>query len=510
MAETPVLQMQGIRKAFPGVQALDGVDFEVQPGEVMALVGENGAGKSTLIKILAGAHSADEGEIYIKGKQVKINTPRESQEMGVSVIYQELNLAEAVTIAENIFVGREYRSRFGFVDNKAMNAHAKEWLEALHIYIDPRLQVRQLGIARKQMVEIAKALSLDASIIVMDEPTSSLPTATSKPTELNEVEILLDLILKLRERGKAVIYISHRMGEIFRISDRITILRDGKLVGVRKTSETNPDEVIAMMVGRKLEDMYGQRGQAPIGEKVLEVRGLNQLGRLYDINFDVRAGEILGVAGLVGAGRSEMARAVFGADKRDSGEILVENQPVAIKNPRDAIKAGLGYLPEDRKLQGLFLKMAIRLNVTAADLGQVSRSGFLQFNKERELSAKFVKQLNIRTPSLEQRARNLSGGNQQKVVLAKWMAVKPKVLILDEPTRGVDVGAKMEIYNLMHEMANQGMAVVMISSELPEILGMSDRILVLREGRVMGVIPRHGATEEQIMTLATGIKAEVY
>lgn len=510
MPESPVLQMLGIRKSFPGVQALDGVDLEVRPGEVMALVGENGAGKSTLIKILAGAHHADEGEIYIKGQAVKIPSPYAAQALGVAVIYQELNLAESVSIAENIFVGREYRNRFGFVDFKAMNEHASEWLDALHINIDPRTQLRKLGIARKQMVEIAKALSLDASIIVMDEPTSSLPTATSKPTDLNEVEVLLDLILKLRDRGKAVIYISHRMGEIFRISDRITVLRDGKLVGVRETAKTNPDEIVSMMVGRKLEDLYGHPEMPVIGEKVLEVRGLNQAGRLHDISFDVRAGEILGVAGLVGAGRSETARATFGADPRDYGEILVEGKPVSINSPMDAIRAGVGFLPEDRKLQGLFLGMAIRLNVTAADLGEISRSGFLQFNKERELSSKFVRQLKIKTPSIEQKARNLSGGNQQKVVIAKWLMVRPKVLILDEPTRGVDVGAKMEIYNLMHEMARQGMAVIMISSELPEILGMSDRILVLREGRAMGILPRAGASEEQIMTLATGVKAEVY
>ena len=376
--------------------------------------------------------------------------------------------------------------------------------KALHIYIDPRLQVRRLSIARKQMVEIAKALSLDASIIVMDEPTSSLPTVTSKSTDLNEVEILLDLIMKLRDRGKAIIYISHRMGEIFRISDRITVLRDGKLVGVRNTAETNPDEIISMMVGRKLEDMYGKPSQAPIGDMVLEVRGLNQAGRLSDISLNVRSGEILGLAGLVGAGRTELARAIFGADSRDSGEIRINNQVVQIHTPQDAIRAGLGYLPEDRKLQGLFLKMSIRLNVTAAVLGDISRSGFLQFGRERSLSTDFVKQLNIRTPSIEQRTSNLSGGNQQKVVIAKWLTVNPKVLIMDEPTRGVDVGAKMEIYNLMHEMASQGMAVVMISSELPEILGMSNRILVMREGHVMGELSRAEATEEKIMALATG------
>jgi len=499
--------MRGIRKAFPGVQALDGVDFEVRPGEVMALMGENGAGKSTLIRILTGAHLADEGQVIIKGQPVQITSTKQAQDLGVAVIYQELNLAEAVSVTENIYVGREVRNRFGMIDYKTMHAHARDLLETLHVNIDPRLMVRQLNISRKQMVEIAKALSLDASIIVMDEPPSSLPTTTtSKTSELNEVEVLLDLIAKLRDQGKAIIYISHRMGEVFRISDRITVLRDGKLVGIRKTSETNPDEIVSMMVGRKLEDMYGTRSDTQIGDNVLEVRGLNQAGTLYDINFHVRAGEILGLAGLIGAGRTETAMATFGAGKRESGEILVDNRPVTIRNPQDAIRAGIGYLPEDRKLQGLFLKMAVLLNISAADLDHVSRSGFLMFKEERELSNQYIKQLNIRTPSIQQRVRNLSGGNQQKVVIAKWLAVKPKVLIMDEPTRGVDVGAKIEIYNLMHQMASQGIALVMISSELPEILGMSDRILVLREGHAMGELTREEATEEKIMTLATGIK----
>jgi ABC-type sugar transport system ATPase subunit len=322
------------------------------------------------------------------------------------------------------------------------------------------------------------------------------------------VQILLNTIRKLRDRGKAVIYISHRMEEIFRISDRITVMRDGKLIGVRTTSETNPKEIISMMVGRNLEDMYGKPGARNIGNTVLEVRNLNQGDRLMNISFHVRSGEILGVAGLVGAGRTEMAKAVFGADKRDSGEILVDNKTVDIRTPQDAIKAGLGYLPEDRKLQGLFLKMAIRTNISSANIASISQNGFIQDRMEIDLSQQFVKQLNIRTPSIDQFARNLSGGNQQKVIRAKWLAVKPKVLIVDEPTRGVDVGAKIEIYNLLRDMAATGVAIVMISSELPEILGMSDRIAVIREGQFAGELDRVDATEEKIMEMATGAYVE--
>ncbi|MGE5642315.1 MAG: sugar ABC transporter ATP-binding protein [Byssovorax cruenta] len=502
--------MRGIKKSFPGVQALDGVDLEVRSGEVMALVGENGAGKSTLIKILSGAYKADEGEIFIKGQLVKTVDPKHARDLGVSVIYQELNLAEQVSVAENIFAGREIVNRFGLIDYSRMYKNARKWLDALHIKnVDPRDEVRRLSIARKQMVEIAKALSLDSSIIVMDEPTSSLPTATTNPNEVNEVQILLSTIKKLRDRGKAVIYISHRMEEIFRISDRITVMRDGKLIGVRKTSETNPKEIISMMVGRNLEDLYGKPGERTIGNTVLEVRNLNQGKRLKNIGLHVRSGEILGVAGLVGAGRTEMAKAVFGADPRDSGEILIDNKPVDIRTPQDAIQAGLGYLPEERKLQGLFLRMAICTNVSAANISRISRNGFIQDQMERDLAQMYVKQLKIRTPSIDQFVRNLSGGNQQKVIIAKWLAVQPKVLIVDEPTRGVDVGAKMEIYSLLRKMASQGVAVVMISSELPEVLGMSDRVMVIREGHFAGELDRADATEEKIIAMATGTVAEV-
>jgi ABC-type sugar transport system ATPase subunit len=509
MENSHILVMRGIKKAFPGVQALDGVDLIVKPGEVMALVGENGAGKSTLIKILAGVHLQDEGEIEINHELVSITDPRHSQQLGVAVIYQELNLAEHVSVAENIFVGREFRNRLGFINYPMMYAKTQEWLDTLQINVDPRTEIRRLSIARKQMVEIAKALSLDARIIVMDEPTSSLPSAMTNPNEKNEVEVLLNLIQQLRDQGKAIIYISHRMEEVFRISDRITVLRDGKLVGVRETRQTTPDEVVSMMVGRNLEDLYGEPEDRIPGEKVLEVRGLKRHGESETYDFEVRGGEILGVAGLIGSGRTEMMRALFGADKSDAGEVTVNGRSIQIRTPEDAIRAGIGYLPEDRKLQGLFLKKAISANMTAANLETISRNGFLNARAEKEISKKYVEQLNIRTPSIEQLAKNLSGGNQQKVVLAKWLSVQPKVLILDEPTRGIDVGAKVEIYSLMRELARQGIAVVMISSELPEVLGMSDRIIILREGKLVGELTRGVATEEKIMALATGIAAEM-
>lgn len=510
MQETLALEMRGIRKAFPGVQALDGVDFQLREGEVMALVGENGAGKSTLIKILAGAYNVDEGEIFIKGNQVEIRNPKRARDLGISVIYQELNLAEQISVAENIYAGREFTNRFGLIDQKALYKNAQLWLDNLHVtHVNPKDEIRNISIAKKQMVEIVKALSLDSNIIIMDEPTSSLPTVTTRMTELNEVQILLQTVDHLRTVGKSVIYISHRMDEIFSISDRITVFRDGKFIGIKNTRETTPDEIISMMVGRDLKDMYGKRNDQPIGDVVLEVTDLNQEDFLKNISFTARAGEIVGIAGLVGAGRTEMARAVFGADKKDSGEISISGRKVDIHNPNDSIRHGLGYLPEDRKKQGLFLKMMIKTNVSAASLEKVSSNGFLNDKSEQALAQNFVTSLKIRTPSVDQYSKNLSGGNQQKVVIAKWLSVKPKVIIVDEPTRGVDVGAKIEIYNLLHDMAAQGVAVIMISSELPEILGMSDRIYVMREGHIEGELLRKDATEEKIMMLATGTKSEV-
>jgi ABC-type sugar transport system ATPase subunit len=503
MQNGKLLSMTGIKKAFPGVQALKGVDFELNPGEVMALVGENGAGKSTLIKILAGAHAADEGEIKIRGEIVDIPSPKHAQQLGVAVIYQELELADHLSVAENIFVGREFRNSLGLIDFRRMEKESKKLLDELNVHVDPRTEVRYLNMARKQMVEIARALSMDAQIIIMDEPTSSLPTTTSSVVE-NEVEVLLKVIDQLRQTGKAIVYISHRMDEVFRISDRITVFRDGALVGVRNTQETNVDEIVSMMVGRELEDLYGKPKDIDIGDIVLEVRNLHREGDLKNIHLNVHRGEILGVAGLIGAGRTDMGRAVFGVDPKDSGEIVVDGKPVRVESVRDAIDAGIGLVPEDRKDQGLFLGLGVRPNISAGVTSKISRYGFIQPEKDTQLAQHYINELRIRTPTMEQSTRNLSGGNQQKVVLAKWMAVNPKVLILDEPTRGVDVGAKAEIYHLMHKMVQQGMAIIMISSELTEILGMSDRIIVMREGKMMGELSREEATEEKIMAYATG------
>jgi ABC-type sugar transport system ATPase subunit len=497
MDNSQLLLMQGMSKSFPGVQALKNVDFEVCRGEVMALVGENGAGKSTLIKILAGAQPADEGEIFIDGQPVGITTPKEAQKAGVAVIYQELELAEHLSVAENIFVGREPKGSLGLIDYNKMYREAGQLLEQLQIKVNPRTEVRRLSIARKQMVEIARALSMDANIIVMDEPTSSLPTTSSSME--NEVDVLLTLIRQLRDGGKSIIYISHRMDEIFRISDRITVLRDGRLVGVVNTDETNVDRVVAMMVGRELEDLYGTRSVEEIGQPVLEVNDLN------GISFHVCQGEIVGLSGLIGSGRTELALTMFGYTPKEKGSISVSGIPLEKENPEGAIDAGIGYVPEDRKAKGLFLEKAIRLNIAAAMTNRIcGRFGMVQTEKERELARHYIDALGIRTPSMEQKARNLSGGNQQKVVLGKWLALQPKILILDEPTRGVDVGAKAEIYSLMHKMVEQGMAILMISSELNEILAMSDRIVVMREGKYMGTLNATDANEEKVMALATG------
>ena len=494
---SPLLLMQDISKSFPGVRALQNVDFEVRRGEVMALVGENGAGKSTLIKALAGAQPSDSGSILIDGQSVKIATPKDAQKAGVAVIYQELELGEHLSVAENIYVGRVPKNRFGLIDFGKMYRDAQNLLDELHIKVNPRTEVRKLSIARKQMVEIARALSMDASIIVMDEPTSSLPTTSS--TTANEVDVLLSLIDRLRNSGKSIIYISHRMDEIFRISDRITVLRDGRLVGVRNTAETTADKVVAMMVGRELEDLYGSRIGDEIGDPVLELHDLN------GVTLEVRKGEILGLSGLIGSGRTELALSVFGYLPKEKGQLTMSEQPLETRTPEDAIAAGIGYVPEDRKAQGLFLAKAIRLNISAAMTSRISnRYGFVQRDKERTLAHHYIEALGIRTPSMEQEARNLSGGNQQKVVLAKWLALEPKVLILDEPTRGVDVGAKAEIYALMREMVAQGMAILMISSELSEILAMSDRVVVMREGKYMGTLDTAQCDEEKVMALATG------
>lgn len=496
------LQMRRIGKTFPGVKALDSVDFELRAGEVMALVGENGAGKSTLLKILAGVHQQDEGEISVAGRAVEISDPQDSQRLKIAMIHQELNLAEHLSVAENVFVGREPRTKLGFVDSRSMNRETRKvFEESLHTAdIDPRAEVRQLSIAQKQLVEIARALSLQADIMVMDEPTSSLSDS--------EVRVLLELVGQLRDGGLAVIYVSHRLEEVFEVGDRVTVLRDGQLVGVHSTQETTPDEIVKMMVGRELEDLYGEAAETPSPEGGpeggLEVRDLVLSGTSQGLSLRVRAGEIVGLSGLMGAGRTELARAIFGADPIDGGTVLVEGEEVPGGSPARVIEAGIGYVPEDRKLQGLFLDMSVRKNISAASSQHVGRVGFIRSRDDQRLAEEARDRLKIRAGSVEQSVRDLSGGNQQKVVLAKWMAVGPRVLILDEPTRGVDVGGKAEIYALIRQMAEQGMALMVISSELPEVLGISDRVLVMRGGTLVGELSGSEANEEKVMALAMG------
>lgn len=495
-ATVPVLQMRGICKSYPGVRALDNVDLEVRAGEVHAVVGENGAGKSTLMKILAGAQPRDAGEIWINGQLVQIDSPQKAMDLGISIIYQEFNLVPYLNAAENIFLGREPASRLpGFVDFRTMYREAQAVIDRLGVPINVRTPVNRLSVAQQQMVEIAKATSRKSSIIVMDEPSATL-------TE-HELERLFALIRQLKSEGTAIVYISHRLEEVFQIADRVTVLRDGKHIATRNTADLTREEIIRLMVGRELTQMI-PKVPAPIGDVVLEVRGLSQKGRLYDISFQLRKGEILGIAGLVGAGRTELARAIFGADRIDSGELLLEGKPIRVRSPQDAIKLGIGLVTEDRKAQGLVLGMVVRENITLANLGALTRFNFISVARERQVARKYVEDLSIRTPSVEQTVQNLSGGNQQKVVLSKWLFTQSKVLIFDEPTRGIDVGAKTEIYQLMNELAARGVAMLMISSELPEVLGMSDRILVMHEGRIVGELSASEATQEKIMHLATG------
>ena len=489
----PLLEMRGIVKSFPGVKALRGVSLSLRPGEVLALLGENGAGKSTLMKVLGGAHRADEGEILIDGRVTTFHSPHDSRQAGIAVIYQEFNLIPGLTACENIFLGQEI-SRAGFVAQKQERRRAAELFKRLGVEIDLDTPCRRLTTAQQQLVEIAKALAFQARVIVMDEPSAALTS--------HEVTRLFEIIRDLKKDGIGVIYISHRLDEIFTIADRVTFLRDGANVGERPIGQLTRNEMIEMMVGRELKDEFPKRA-AEIGSPRLEVRGLSAGRAVRDVSFAVRRGEILALTGLVGAGRTETVRLIFGADARDAGEIQLDGKVLAIRSPRDAIAAGIGLLTEDRKLQGLVLGHSVRENFGLPNLDRLSQRGFVEISREREEFGRYVSQLQIKVPHQEQRAGNLSGGNQQKVVLAKWLARNCDVLIFDEPTRGIDVGAKYEIYLLMNELAAQGKAIVMISSELPEVLGMADRILVMHEGRVTGEIAdARRATQEQIMQLA--------
>jgi ribose transport system ATP-binding protein len=495
MSQEPILRMEGISKSFPGVLALQYVSFEILPGEVHALMGENGAGKSTLMKILAGAYVADAGQILIDGEPVMIASPQQAYGHGISIIYQEFNLVPQLSVAENIFLGRE-AGRLGWLDAGRMRDEAQRLMTSLGANIDVRTAVGKLPVAMQQMVEIAKATSRKSRIIVMDEPSATL-------TE-HELENLYGLIRQLKADGVSIVYISHRMNEVFSICDQITVLRDGKTIGTRSTAEVTADELIRMMVGRTLEDNF-PKVTAKVGEPILEVNGLTRTGALRNVSFTVHAGEIVALAGLVGSGRTEIARCIFGADAFDSGTITLQGNPMLGHSPRSAIKAGVGFVTEDRKGQGLLLELSVRENTSLAALRSFSKLGFVDRDREQTAVKDYVKSLGVRTPSTEQRVKNLSGGNQQKVVLSRWLLTKSKLLILDEPTRGIDVGAKVEIYQLMNDLAAQGIGILMISSELPEVLGMADRIIVMREGRVAGELSRAEATQERIGELAVGV-----
>ncbi len=492
-----LVRMEGIEKSFPGVHALSEAQFELHKGEVHALVGENGAGKSTLMKILAGVYMKDAGRILYRDREVEIHNPRAAQHLGISMIHQELNLMPHLTIAQNIFIGREPRRGFKFVlDAKAINEQTKEVLAGLNLALDPRTKVADLTVAKQQMVEIAKALSLNAEVLIMDEPTAAL-------TE-TEIDELFRIVRQLRDKGVGIVHISHRLEELKQISDRITVMRDGRYVDTVQTGEVTIDRIINMMVGRTIFESAPEVRADNEQETVLEVRNLNRGRVLKDVNFSLKKGEILGFAGLMGAGRTEVARSIIGADPVDTLEVLIDSKPAHIHSPADAVKHGIGYLSEDRKRYGLALKMDVEANIVLASFNKfVGRLGWVRRSKTRDTADRYVNALAIKTPSLQQKVRNLSGGNQQKIVIAKWLTADTRVLIFDEPTRGIDVGAKSEIYKLLNDLAAQGKSIIMISSELPEILRMSHRIIVMCEGRITGELNSRDATQEKIMRFAT-------
>ena len=490
-----VLRMEGIRKTYPGVVALADVELVLRRGEVHVLLGENGAGKSTLVKILAGATAKDAGRIVVGGEAVEIAGPRHARELGIAVIHQELRLVPALDAAANIFLGREPRRVPGIVDRRAMRARALALLDRLGATFDPDVPVGSLRVAEQQMVEIAKALSLDARVLVMDEPTSAL-------TE-RETRTLFAVVRSLIAGGVAVVYISHRLDEIFEIGDRVTVLRDGRRVATRAIGEADRRELVRLMADREVEERLPKSIVAR-GPELLRVEGLGRRGVLHDIGFSVHAGEVVGIAGLLGSGRTEVARAVFGLDRPQTGRILVRGRPRRIRSPREAIRAGIGFVTEDRKREGLVLGLTVRDNIALPVLRLLARLGVVRGAAERALAARSIRDLRIRTTGAEQRVLDLSGGNQQKVVLAKWLASRVDVLFLDEPTRGIDVGAKQEIYQLIDRLVEDGLGVVLISSELPEVVGLADRVLVMREGRVAGEFGRAEATQERVLACAVG------
>ncbi|MFQ8430627.1 sugar ABC transporter ATP-binding protein [Amaricoccus sp. W119] len=491
----PVLALEGISKSFPGVKALDGVALSLYPGEVTALIGENGAGKSTIVKILTGIYQPDAGRILLDGAETAFPAAHAAAEAGVTAIHQETVLFDDLSVAENIFLGHAPRTRFGLIDWRRMNADAREMLARVGAAIDPEARLRDLGIASKHLVAVARALSIDARVVIMDEPTAALSH--------KEIAELYDLIETLKADGKAILFISHKFDEIFRIADRYTVFRDGAFVGEGRMADVSEDDLVRMMVGRSIEAIFPERAR-DIGAEVLRVEGYSHPTEFADIGFSLRRGEILGFYGLVGAGRSELMQALFGVTEPSKGSI--DGEVTAIRDPGDAIGRGIVYVPEDRGAQGAIRPMAIFQNITLPSLGQTSRSGFLRLAEEFALARKYATRLDLRAAALDQELGQLSGGNQQKVVIAKWLATRPRVIILDEPTKGIDIGSKAAVHEFMAELAAEGLAVIMVSSEIPEILGMSDRVIVMREGRMVGEYAREGLTPERLVRAAAGIR----
>jgi ABC-type sugar transport system ATPase subunit len=494
MKAIPLIEARGITKAFPGTLALDRVDFQLLPGEIHALVGENGAGKSTLMLIMAGVHQPDAGQLFVDGHPVKPRDPHHAQQLGISTVFQDLALAPNMSVAENVFTNAQPTRGPGLIRFQQMHDATQQAMEAFGVNVDPRAPLRHYSVAVQQIIEIARAITRRARVLILDEPTSAIGE--------RETERLFHILRMLKEQGMGIIYVSHKLGEVFALADRITVLKDGKLVGTLPTRETNQDAVVRMMVGRELSQLFPGRDGVK-NEPILEVRKLSGQG-FEDVSLTAHAGEVLGLFGLTGAGRTELARGIFGIEPATRGEILLRGQPIKITSPGKAMEAGIAYIPEDRKRDGLFLEMSLRQNVVAACLKSLSGLVFTRPAREEALAREAIGMLQIKASGLGQHVSRLSGGNQQKVLFAKWLALHPKVLIADEPTRGIDVGSKAEVHALLRKLANEGAAVLMISSELPEVLGMSDRIAVMREGRLVGVFPRDGATEEMIASHAVG------
>lgn len=489
------VELRGITKAFGANQVLKGVDLNLEAGEVHALMGENGAGKSTLMNILTGLHKQDDGTVYINGKQTQYANPKEAEENGISFIHQEMITWPDMTVLENMFMGKEMKNKFGWVLTKEMKKHAEKVFDELGIDISFDRTMRTLSVGQQQLVEIAKTLLNDAEVIIMDEPTAALTD--------REIKLLFKIIRQLQKKGVALVYISHRMEEIFEISDRVTVMRDGVSISTKATKDTNYDEIVRQMVGRDLEDYYPEMTNDK-GDVVLEVKNLTHLPHYENISFKLHSGEILGFSGLMGAGRTEIMRGIFGIDPYEKGEILLDGEKLNVKTPHDAVKKGIGFLTENRKEEGLILDFPVKDNISITAFEEFSSNGWIDTKEEKEFVDLLVKRLTVKTASIDLPVSALSGGNQQKVVLAKWIGAGSRVLILDEPTRGVDVGAKREIYNLMKELAERGVAIIMVSSDLPEVIGVSNRVLVVHEGSISGELQRDDLSEERIMTLATG------